>query len=359
MNPYTVHAEADDDAASVSSRDDDYCILPIADMEGNPVHYPGEEKEEYKEEPHEEEAVGEEKRSVIAAGLESLKYMYSFALLGFAVVVVMASIFQNQTVGTAEQGIPPGAAFVIFWFLIVWLAMMEGGQGALVGLQPIDESLYAESHPRALKCTSVAHKGDNMERFIVGRQFLVVLVVFVINIMASPINNASVLGFSDIMNEIFLTSGLSVILTTIMIGQLTAQVNAANCMLDFINNYFMLFTIYVSLFIEYSGLLHCVYLVQMLFAKISGTPIESNEPPRTRCTKCILLVTCHHVTCDSRFLFCSDTCRLVSRQDQNVGRRSGCSVSRTILSLNVLCRSNGWHADCSFRSRKPSRGGTC
>jgi hypothetical protein len=28
------------------------------------------------------------------------------------------------------------------------------------------------------------------------------------------------------------------------------KVNAANCMLDFINNYFMLFTTYVSLFIE-------------------------------------------------------------------------------------------------------------
>ena len=50
---------------------------------------------------------------------------------------------------------------------------------------------------------------------------------------------------------------------TIMIGQLTAQVNAANCMLDFINSYFMLFTNYVSLAIEFSGLLHSVYLVQI------------------------------------------------------------------------------------------------
>ena len=71
--------------------------------------------------------------------------------------------------------------------------MMEGGQGALVGLQPIDKSLYSESHPRALKCTTVTHKGDNMERFIIGRQFLVVAIVFVTNIMASPIKDAGVL----------------------------------------------------------------------------------------------------------------------------------------------------------------------
>jgi len=70
-------------------------------------------------------------------------------------------------------------------------------------------------------------------------------------------------------------------ISTIVIGQLTSQVNAAVCMLDFINNYFMLFTTYVSLGIEFSGLLHSVYLVQIAFAMISGKPVESNEPPRS------------------------------------------------------------------------------
>ena len=120
-----------------------------------------------------------------------------------------------------------------------------------------------------------------MERFIVGRQFLVVLVVFVTNLCGAAIAGASVLGFPDIMNEIFLASGVAMILMTIIIGQLTAQVNAANCMLDFINTYFMIFTTYVSLFIEFSGLLHSVYLVQIFFSKITGTPIDSKEPPRT------------------------------------------------------------------------------
>jgi len=51
--------------------------------------------------------------------------------------------------------------------------------------------------------------------------------------------------------------------------------------LDFINTYFGLFTTYVSLFFDATGLLHSVYLVQILFAKITGTPIESSESPRT------------------------------------------------------------------------------
>ena len=43
------------------------------------------------------------------------------------------------------------------------------------------------------------------------------------------------------------------------------------------NTYFMLFTTYVSLAIEFSGLLHSVYLVQIVFSKIAGKPIESGE----------------------------------------------------------------------------------
>jgi len=64
-------------------------------------------------------------------------------------------------------------------------------------------------------------------------------------------------------------------ITTIVLGQLVSQVNAAVCMLDFVNNYFMLFTTYVSLGIEYSGLLHSAYLVQIGFSKLTGNPIES------------------------------------------------------------------------------------
>jgi len=281
MNPYTVHQHDDDEIASLGddSMEDlhERTVIPVADEHGHQVHYPGEEKNQ----PHGKHLEGKEKarapHSVIGSGIESLKYLYSLGLLIFSVTIVMSAIFTGQTVATGENNIHPAIAFFIFWFLIAWLAMMEGGQGALVGLQPIDKQLYAETHPRALKNTNLAHNGDNMERFIIGRQFLVVLVVFVTNMMASSVKDASVLNLSKGLTEVFLNSGVAVILTTIMLGQLTAQINAANCMLDFINNYFMLFTTYVSLFIELSGLLHSVYLVQIIFSKITGKPFETTK----------------------------------------------------------------------------------
>lgn len=165
--------------------------------------------------------------------------------------------------------------------------MMEGGQGCLVGLQGIEKDLYKDSHPVTLKNTKIAHKGNNMQRFIVGRQFLVVLVVFIINLCGSPLSGSTVFKLPDTVAAIFVDSGVSLILITVILGQLAAQVNAASCMMDFINNYFMLyFVTYVSMAIEKSGLLDCVYLVQILFSKITGTVVQSNESPRT-CTQTV------------------------------------------------------------------------
>ena len=234
-------------------------------------------------------------RSVISAGIESIKYLLSMALLLFGIVVVMASIFAEQTVATAEMNVNRWIACVIFWLLVGWLAVMEGGQAALVGLQPVSPEYYKTTHTKTAWTTRVAHRGNNMERFIVGRQFLVVLVLFCMNMMASystgtddnstntnTNTNATttVLGLTGVAKEIFLDTGVSLMLVAIILGQLTAQVNAANCMLDFINNYVMVFTTYVSLLIEQSGLLHSVYLVQWMFAKLAGNPMESNEEPR-------------------------------------------------------------------------------
>lgn len=205
------------------------------------------------------------------------KYFYSLCLLIFAIVVVHASIFTDQTVGV-EKGVPAVAATFIIWFLILWLGIMEGGQGDLVGLQHVEKSEYAKSHPITLKNTELAHKGDNMERFIVGRQFLTFLVIFVSNMMGSAIPDAEVFGFPQWLNAIFLDNGVAMILFLVTLGQLAPQVNAAECMLDFINNRAMLYGVtYVALAIEASGLLHCVYLVQIIFSKITGQDVESKE----------------------------------------------------------------------------------
>lgn len=210
----------------------------------------------------------------------AFKCVYSSALLLFSIALIMATIFDRGT--QIASDVHPALAYIVIWAAIIWLSMVEGGQGALVGLPPVDKKLYETSHRITHKCTSRAHKGDNLDRYLIGRQFLVVLIVFVTNLSGAPLKEADTdaFGLPDVIQNIFLGSGVAMILMTANIGQLVSQVNASHCMLDFINNYFMLFTLYVALAIEASGLLHAVYVVQMFFSYLSGQPVESKEPPR-------------------------------------------------------------------------------
>merc|ERR1719148_210017 len=111
---------------------------------------------------------------------------------------------------------------------------------------------------------------------------MVLLVVFVINQCAGPMDpTVDVLGLPDWVKLIFLDVGLGMIIFTCILGQLTTQVNASHCMIDTINNYFALFTLYTTMIVEWSGIMHASYLIQNLLSAISGKPIVTNEEPRT------------------------------------------------------------------------------
>jgi silicon transporter len=210
--------------------------------------------------------------------LSIFKNIYSVGLLIFSIVVVCALIFEEQT--SLSQDVHPALAFVCLWAALLWLSMVEGGQASMVGLPPVDRTLYEKSHPISHAICEWGHRGDNLDRYLMGRQFMVLALVFVINLSGAPLADAEVLNLPDILIKIFLGSGLAMILITCMIGQLNTQVNASHCMLDYINTHFMTFTLYVAMGIEASGLLHASYLIQIIVAKLAGKPLVSKEPPR-------------------------------------------------------------------------------
>jgi hypothetical protein len=194
-----------------------------------------------------------------------IKMTLSVILILFSVVIVSAAIFTKQTDATAEYGVQPIVALFVFWLSLAWLAILEGGLNAMVGLQPIPKSVYQQSHRKAYLCAKAAHKGGTIERFIVGRQYLDLTIVFSTSFMVSAVDNARVLGLPPIVNDIFLGSGLAVILCTIVFGQLIAVINCTHNMLDYINNWCMVASTYLALTVEWSGILHGVYLVQIIF----------------------------------------------------------------------------------------------
>jgi len=207
------------------------------------------------------------------------KSVYSTILLIFSIVIIMGLIALRQT--NLSDSVHPAFAYVLFITSISWLTMVEGGQASLVGLLPVNKELYKDSHPKAYKSTAITNEGDNLDRYLLGRQFMVVLVVFCVNISAGPIGGANLWGFPTWVTDIFFNGGLAMTLVTCMIGQLNSQVNASHCMLDYIDNYFALFTLWVAMAIEFSGLLHASYLVQLAVGLLAGQPIQSKEEPRS------------------------------------------------------------------------------
>ncbi|KAL7568840.1 hypothetical protein ACA910_007252 [Epithemia clementina (nom. ined.)] len=206
------------------------------------------------------------------------KSIYSTALLIFSVTVVIALIVDEQT--SLSQDTHPALAFILLWVALLWLCLVEGGQASMVGLPPIDRELYKDTHRITYRICEHGHRGDNLDRYLMGRQFMVLALVFVINLSGAPVEDANVFNLPRVLSNAFLKSGLAMILMTCMIGQLNTQINASHCMLDFINNWANWFTVKVAMAIEASGLLHASYLIQIIVANLAGKPIESNEEPR-------------------------------------------------------------------------------
>jgi len=190
----------------------------------------------------------------------------------------MGLIATKQTTLSSQAN--PGVAFVVIWGTIIWLSMVEGGQGSLVGLTPIDFELYKDSHPVTLKSTKVAYKGDNLDRYLLGRQFMVCLVVFIVNLSGGPIGGAQLWGYPEWVQQVFFTTGFAMILFTCQVGQLASQVNGSLNMLDYINNYGALLTFNVAMALEFCGILHSSYLIQYFVTALAGQKVESKEPPR-------------------------------------------------------------------------------
>mmetsp|Transcript_14104 Transcript_14104/g.15782 ORF Transcript_14104/g.15782 Transcript_14104/m.15782 type:complete len:577 (+) Transcript_14104:223-1953(+) len=215
----------------------------------------------------------------VNTGLDKIRICISLFLVTFSVIVVLALIFTGNT--QFARDIHPIAAAVILWVLIIWMSMIEGGQCSMVGLPPIDRELYRESHPITYKITGMGHKGDNLDRYLMGRQFMVIFVNFTIGLCGAPTDaTVPVLGLPQWVISLFLGSGIAMVLQNVIIGQLTSQVNASHCMLDYINTHFMTFTYFFAAGIEVTGVMHVSYLIRMMAYWAAGKPVESNEPPK-------------------------------------------------------------------------------
>lgn len=134
-----------------------------------------------------------------------------------AFILIICLIISMQLAGSVLN-------VVLIWVFIIYLASLEGGQVALVSLLQWDKSQVANSHKLTARCISNVDKSGAIEQYIMGRQFLVVIVIFLISLVAGGTSSCQdiSMGVLTSLASGLCSTGLTLTFATIMIAQITS-----------------------------------------------------------------------------------------------------------------------------------------
>jgi len=109
-------------------------------------------------------------------GCENLKLVIASAFVFLLIVVAFIGISLSYCV----LQVFPLVNFIILFICLTLLAYVEALHYACVAVEKWDMAQYAEKFPRAVRCHSFVDTPEKVKQFLVGRQFFVIFVVFLI-----------------------------------------------------------------------------------------------------------------------------------------------------------------------------------
>jgi len=177
--------------------------------------------------------------------------------------------------GLAALDGPPPLLMVILVAVLTLLGYLEGLQVAILALERINPEPWKLSRPRGYRNhqLSVANKGLNVQRFLVGRQFFVVFVVFVI----ANLTTYADLSIPWLPRWLFIPliqTGLPGALVVLAVGQLMPQLVASSHPITFMNLPGSWFVLQLCLCFEVIGITHfswvLTHFVRFLFGLKNG-----------------------------------------------------------------------------------------
>jgi hypothetical protein len=226
----------------------------------------------------------------IAKGYRKFTYFWSSAVLIFGLFVMFYGISKqwNNPPWNHEDSHPAFEA-VLLVLMLSWIALLEGCQISIVGLQGIDMEPYKHTHPRAYHSCKLVHKGPNVERFLVGRQFLLLFNGFLASRVSGSRTAYYYVGdweWDEWAVQIFWQNSALLMVVIIALCQLPTQLVACDKMLGFFNLPFGLYYTVVCpcLFVEAIGLTHSSYVLKDFLRWVAGID-ESQEDPKKAMNK--------------------------------------------------------------------------
>lgn len=206
-----------------------------------------------------------------------LRFVFSFCLLIFSGVVTCYAIWAQKT--SMWKVVPGWVSLIIFIMVLFLLGVMEGLQIALVELKRQEPESYKNSHPKAYRLGQYAMKGDNVERFLMGRQVFVVCCVF-FAAKLTTIHGNSESGFlfyvPDWVQALFLETGLLACVVVVILAQLMPQIVASLYPTQFLELMVMRPAYWACIILEASGVTHICWVLAWLMSKMFRMKEEVN-----------------------------------------------------------------------------------
>jgi hypothetical protein len=97
-----------------------------------------------------------------------------------AVFLLILVVFACVALGYSVLQAFPAINFVLMFGCLILLAYVEALHYSVVAIEKWDMAQYAERYPRAVKCHSLVDTPEKVKKFLVGRQFFVIFVVFLL-----------------------------------------------------------------------------------------------------------------------------------------------------------------------------------
>ena len=200
-----------------------------------------------------------------------VRFAFSALILLFSAVVTSYAIVERKT---GFWSIVPGwTALILFVVDLFLLGIVEGLQIALVELKRQHPDSYKTSHPGAYRIGQTASRGDNVERFLMGRQvFVVFLVFFAAKLTTIHLDEGEEFLFPapSWFCSVFLETGILACIVVVIVAQLMPQIVAAKYPVHFLQLLVMRPAYYVCVFVEATGLTHICWLLSAGFGYVMG-----------------------------------------------------------------------------------------
>jgi len=198
------------------------------------------------------------------------RYVLSACLLIFSCTVTGYAILTQKT--GFWKAVPGWAALLLFILVLFLLGLVEGLQLALVELKRQKPDTYKDTNKGAYKLGQIAIKGDNIEKFLVGRQVIVVFLVF----FAAKLTSITVPGQDFLfpvpawVSSIFLETGLLASIVVVIVAQLTPQIVSSVFPVQFLDIAIMRPVYYACIALEFTGIAHACWLFVHLLSVCFG-----------------------------------------------------------------------------------------